>query len=325
MKKITVSVPATTANLGAGVDCMGLALNLRSKVEVWEIAQGLEVEVEGEAASQLPLDESNLIVRAAEKVFERVKRRPTGLHLHSINGVPLASGLGSSSAAIVGGLVAANALVDGRLTRTELLQMACDMEGHADNAAPTLYGGLALVSGTGEDLVAHCLTVAPIKVVIALPNVRLSTAEARAALPKEIPLKNAVYNIGHALLTAQALVAGDFDLLRRAVGDRLHEPFRKPLIPGSAEAATQACRAGAVAVTLSGAGPSLAAFLPPAAPHEGVVAAMKAAFEAAGVACRTFALPVDSQGAKLKWRLDEVEPPVWAKTAPGRREWMLEA
>jgi homoserine kinase len=222
-------------------------------------------------------------------------------------------------------LVAANALVDGRLTRTELLQMACDMEGHADNAAPTLYGGLALVSGTGEDLVAHSLTVAPIKVVIALPNVRLSTAEARAALPKEIPLKNAVYNIGHALLTAQALVAGDFDLLRRAVGDRLHEPFRKPLIPGSAEAATQARRAGAVAVTLSGAGPSLAAFLPPAAPHEAVVAAMKSAFEEAGVACRTFALPVDSQGAKLKWRLDEVEPPVWAKTAPARREWVLEA
>lgn len=325
MKKITVSVPATTANLGAGFDCMGLALNLRSKVEVWEIPEGLEIEVEGEAANQLPLDASNLVVRAAEKVFERVKRRPTGVHLRLVNGIPLASGLGSSSAATVGGLVAANALVDGRLTRPELLQMACDMEGHADNAAPTLFGGLALVSGTGEDLIAHCLTVPPIKVVIALPDVRLSTAEARAALPKEVPLKNAVYNIGHALLTAEALASGDFDLLGKAMGDRLHEPFRKPLIPGSAEASAQARQAGAVAVTLSGAGPSLAAFMPPSAPHEGVAAAMKSAFEAAGVGCRTYALPVDSQGAKLKWRLDEAELPVWVKTAPARRQWVLEA
>jgi homoserine kinase len=325
MKKITVSVPATTANLGAGFDCLGLALNLRSKVEVWEISEGLEIEAEGEVEDDLPLDATNLIVRAAERVFAKVNRRPKGLHVRAVNGIPLSSGLGSSAAAIVGGLVAGNALVDGRLSRNDILHMAYEMEGHADNAAATLFGGLAVVSGTGDELMSHSLTVAPLKVIIALPAVSLSTTEARAALPPDVPMKSAVFNIGHALLTAQALTSGNFELLARAMADRLHQPFRQPLIPGCEQAAAQALTAGAAAVTLSGAGPSLAAFAPPTGRHDLIAHAMLSAFEASGVACRTFVLPVDAQGTKLKWKLVDPERPVWPKDPPAEIEDLVEA
>ena len=324
MKKVSVSVPATTANLGAGFDCLGLALNLRSTVEIWEIERGLEIEAEGESEGELPLDATNLMVRAAERVFKKVGRRPVGLHVRAVNGIPLSSGMGSSAAAIIGGLVAANALVDGRLSRLEILKMACQMEGHADNVAATLFGGLVLVSSTAEALVMRHLGVPPLKVVIALPAVRLSTAEARAALPPQVPLKNAVFNIGRALLTAQALARGDFELLHQAVDDRLHQPYRQPLIPGCVAAEAEARGAGAVAVTLSGAGPSLAAFAPSAGRSQAIADAMKSAFEASGVACRTFILSVDSLGAKVKWRLVGSDRPVWAKNLLAGRAQRLE-
>lgn len=297
MKKVSVSVPASTANLGAGFDCLALALNLRNTVELWEIKQGLEIDVEGEGAESVPLDTTNLVVRAAEKVFEKVGKRPAGLRIHEVNNVPLGSGMGSSAATIVGGVAAANALVDGGLSRDELLRLAHEIEGHPDNVAAALFGGLTLVSASAEELLARALPVPPLKVVIVLPHLRLSTAEARAALPAHVPLKDAVFNIGHAVFTVQALTSGDLDLLRWAVADRLHQPYRKNLIAGY-DAVTSAARtAGAVAVALSGAGPSLVAFA--ADKHWDIASAMKAAFEANGVTSRAFVLPVDRQGVQV--------------------------
>ncbi len=297
MKKVSVSVPASTANLGAGFDCLALALGLRNTVELWEIKQGLEIDVEGEGEGRVPLDTTNLIVRAAEKVFEKVSRRPAGLRLHAINGIPLGSGMGSSAAAAVGGLAAANALVDGGLSRDDLLRMAYELEGHPDNAAAALFGGLTLVSANAEELLVRSLAVSPLKIVIALPDLRLSTAEARAALPEQVPLKDAVFNIGRALFTVQALTSGDNALLRWAIADRLHQPYRKKLIPGYDAVVAEARKAGAGAVALSGAGPSLVAFA--SDKHWDIASAMKAAFEANGLACRTFVLPVDRQGVQV--------------------------
>lgn len=297
MKKVSVSVPASTANLGAGFDCLALALGLRNTVELYETKQGLEIDVEGEGAERVATDTTNLIYRAAQAVFERVGRRPAGLRLHAVNGIPVGSGLGSSSAAIVGGLAAANALVDGRLSRTELLRLATEIEGHPDNVAAAIFGGLTLVSASGEELLVESLSVPPLKVVIALPNLRLSTAQARAALPQLVPLKDAVFNIGHAVFTVQALTSGDFDLLGWAMNDRLHQPYRKRLIPGFDAVAAEARKAGAVAVALSGAGPSLVAFAPER--HGEIANAMKAAFEAHDLSCRTFILPVDRQGVQV--------------------------
>ncbi len=298
MKKVTVSVPASTANLGPGFDCLGLALSLRNTIEFYETAQGLEIDVEGEGEDRVALDATNLIARAADRVFEKVGRRPEGLRLHAVNGIPVGSGLGSSSSAIVGGLAAANALVDGRLTREELLRLACEIEGHPDNVAAALFGGLMLVSANGEELLSKSLPIPPLKVVIALPEMRLPTAEARAALPAQVPFKDAVFNIGRALFTVQALTQADFELLRFAMTDRLHQPYRKALIPGFDDVMAAARKAGAAAAALSGAGPALVAFAPDR--HWDIAAAMKAAFEAAGLGCRTFVLPVDRQGVQVQ-------------------------
>jgi homoserine kinase len=266
-------------------------------VELWETKQGLEIDVEGEGEGHLPLDATNLVVRAAEKVFQKTGRRPPGLRVHAVNGIPLGSGMGSSAAAAVGGLAAANALVDGGLTRDDLLRLAYEMEGHPDNAAAALFGGLTLVSATGDELLVRSLAVPPLKVAIALPQVRLSTAEARAALPEQVPLKDAVFNVGRALFTVQALTTGDAALLRWAIADRLHQPYRKRLIPGYDAVVAEARKAGAGAVALSGAGPSLVAFA--SDKHAEIAGTMKAAFEANGVACRTFVLPVDQQGVQV--------------------------
>jgi homoserine kinase len=249
----------------------------------------------------LPTDDSNLIYRAVTRVFDKLGKRPAGLlRLHAVNSIPLGSGMGSSAATIVGGLVAANALVAdarGGLSREELLRLAYEMEGHPDNAAAALYGGLTMVSASGDELMARAIAVPPMKVVIVLPDVRLSTAEARAALPAQVPLTDAVYNVGHALFTVQALAAGDDALLSWAVGDRLHQPYRQRLIPGYATVLAEARKAGASAVALSGAGPSLIAFA--SARHEQIAAAMQAGFLVNGLQSRAFVVPVDRQGVQV--------------------------
>jgi homoserine kinase len=297
MPSVTITTPASTANLGAGFDCLALALELRNSIEVSDEGEGsgLALAVEGEGADSVPRDERNLIVRAMERVFAVTGRRPVGrLRLHAVNRIPLGSGMGSSAATIVGGLAAANALVQGGLDRPALLRLAYALEGHPDNVAAAVYGGLVLVSADGDVLRAQTVPVPPVRVVIALPDVRLSTAEARAALPAQVPLADAVFNVGHALFTVQALARGDAALLGWAMADRLHQPYRQKLIPGFAAVEAAARQAGASAVALSGAGPSLVAFAPDR--HAAIAQAMQAAFNAHGRACRTFVLPVATQG-----------------------------
>lgn len=298
MTSVTVSVPASTANLGPGFDCLGLALGLRNTVVFSEAAGGLEVEVTGEGQGRIAADAGNLIVRAAEAAFQAAGRRPAGLRVRAVNAIPVGSGLGSSSAAIVGGLAAANALVGGPLSRADLLRLAAGLEGHPDNVAAAVYGGLTLASASGDELLVRSLAAPPLTVAVALPDVRLSTAEARAALPAQVPLRDAVFNIGRALFTVQALLQPDYDLLRSAMADRLHQPYRQALIPGFEAVGAAARQAGAAAVALSGAGPSIIAFAPDR--HAEIGAAMQAAFRAAGLASRIFILPVDGQGVQVQ-------------------------
>lgn len=292
-----ISVPASTANLGAGFDCLALALELRNSLEVTDTGAGagLDLTVEGEGAQHVPRDGRNLIARSMERVFAEVGRRPAGrVKLHAVNRIPLGSGLGSSAATIVGGLAAANALVQGGLDHAALLRLAHAIEGHPDNVAAAMYGGLVLVSADGAALQARPVPVPPLTVVIVLPEMRLSTAEARAALPAQVPLRDAVYNIGHALFTVQALAAGDDALLAWAVADRLHQPYRQKLIPGFAAVEAAARQAGAVAVALSGAGPSLVAFARDR--HAHIAEAMQAAFRHHGLSSRVFVLPLAEEG-----------------------------
>lgn len=293
---LRVLAPATTANLGAGFDCLGLALTLYNEVEVEE-ADGLSITISGEGADELPRDETNLVWRAAGRVFERVGRGPRGARLRLVNHIPLESGLGSSAAATVAGLLAGNALLGGPLDHDTLLALAVAMEGHPDNVAPALLGGLAVV-GRADDgaILARRVALSPVQAVVVMPDFRLATAVARAALPKQVSMADAVYNIGRAALTLVAFAQGDYTLLAQAMGDRLHQPYRAPLVPGLAGAIAAAQAMGAAAA-ISGAGPAVIAFAPGSLDEIG--AAMQAGFAEAGIGSRRWVLDL-ADGASVE-------------------------
>lgn len=264
---ITVAVPATTSNLGPGFDVLGLALDLWNTVTVTPAADG-QVTVTGEGRDRLPQDARNRVVQAFRWTFRQVGQAPPpGVHLHCHNRVPVGSGLGSSAAAVLAGMAAALAWMGRPLDRAQLLAWAVEWEDHPDNAAPALYGGL-VAAGLNEaghpwvlPLEVHPFWTQKARLVLALPQVDFPTQEARRVLPRRIPLPDAVFNLAHTLKVVEALRRGDPDLLREGMTDRWHQPYRLPLIPGAAEAMQAARAAGAVAVMLSGAGPSVLAWV----------------------------------------------------------------
>jgi homoserine kinase len=294
---VTVCIPATSANLGPGFDCMGIALTLYNEIDMAEAPDGPDIEITGEGADIIPRDENNTVYGVAMYLLGRLGRRPRGLRLRQRNGVPVQSGLGSSSTAIVGGLVAANALVGRPLAKEELLGLAAEIEGHPDNVAPALLGGLVVASSVGRQVDFIRVPVPELKIVVAVPAIRVSTPAARALLPDRIPHADAVFNIGKAVLVVLALERGDYDLLSRAMHDRLHQPYRAPLIPGLMGVFASAREAGAAGVAISGAGPSLIAFAPNG--HEQIGQAMVAAFEKAGLPARALVLDVEREGARV--------------------------
>lgn len=301
MATVKVSVPATSANLGPGFDSMGLALGLANTVEISKTGAGLTVEVKGEGTGTAPENETNLTVRAAYAVFKQVNYRPRGLHFVLTNSIPLASGLGSSAAALVGGMVAANILLDEPLSGDELLALAVRAEGHPDNVCPAFLGGLVISNYVDDHLIYHQMPVKLMEVVVVLPAIQSHTKEMRALLPDNVPLKDAAANIGKAALVVQALSEGDYDLLADAMQDRLHEPYRRAAIPGFGQAVDAALEAGAAAVALSGAGPSLIAFA--SARHAEIANSMADVLRAAtGQEARTWILAVDTQGSVINNR-----------------------
>jgi homoserine kinase len=298
IKHCTVTVPATSANLGPGFDCLGLALGLYNRVEFTETAAGLSVLVEGEGAGQIPADSNNLVIQSAEHLFHHIGRRPAGLHIVQKNNIPVGSGLGSSASAVLAGLLGANALLGEPFSHSEILTLAVEIEGHPDNVAPALFGGLVLAIEEDGRFFIEPIPIPDMKVVVVLPTFDLPTAEARAALPKQVPIADAIFNSGRLALLVRALAGGDYERLASAMEDRLHQPYRLPLIPGMSEAFTAVREAGAAAVALSGAGPSLIAFAPEG--HEAIGAAAKEAFANAGLSSRTWTLGVDRQGSQIR-------------------------
>jgi homoserine kinase len=294
LSRVRVSVPASTANLGPGFDALGLALELRNEIEMERADAGRRIEIEGEGAGELPRDSGNLIFRCVDALLERGGLPGSGLRVVARNAIPLAAGLGSSAATVVGALTAANRLYSAGLSPTEILVLAAGIEGHADNAAASLHGGLAIVATEGEQPLVRTLSLPPQRLVVVTPDFGLSTGETRAALPRQVPLEDAVFNLGRALLVVEALRDGDWALLGRAMDDRLHQPHRALRIPGYAEVCEAARRAGAAAVAISGAGPSLAAYGPES--HAAVGEAMREAWRQRGVGARAFVLDVAERG-----------------------------
>jgi homoserine kinase len=298
---ITVRVPATSANLGPGFDSLGLALDLWNETLI-TLAIEYSLQVNGEGQEKLARGENNLIIQSAQKLAERVGRRLPPFHVDCTNRIPLSSGLGSSAAAKLTGLLGANILLGKPLKNDEILDLATELEGHPDNVAPALLGGLVVSTMEQGKVFAHKINVGAnqhslLHLTIVLPDFHLSTKQARAVLPEQVPVRDAVHNISHAVLVAEALRNGDLNLLGKAMTDTLHQPHRLPLIPGAREAMEAAKAAGTPAVALSGAGPSLIAFSSKRDPAIGE--AMKRAFEQAGLQARIYQLKTSNHGAEV--------------------------
>ncbi len=298
MKRVQVQVPATIANLGPAFDSLGLALQLHNLLLAELADSGIEIQIEGEGSDRLPIDRNNLIASSAQTLADWQGIRLSGLRLTCHNHIPLASGMGSSAAAVVAGLLAADALLGAGLSTAELLGLAAELEGHLDNAAASLLGGLVVVGPGEQHPVFHRIRPAITRLVVVVPTLDLPTQQMRQVLPQQVPLADASFNIGRAALTVEALRIGDFALLAEATDDRLHQQYRQQHIPGYAEAESAARRAGAAAVVLAGAGPGLAAFGD--TELEPIAEAMSAAFSARGLSSRTYLLAVDQAGARVQ-------------------------
>ncbi|MCS7207770.1 MAG: homoserine kinase [Dehalococcoidia bacterium] len=257
-RRVEVRVPATTANLGPGFDCLGMALELFNLVRLETGRSG--VIITGEGADTLPAGPENLVYQAVQRAFQRAGHPIPPLALTCRNFIPLARGLGSSSAAIVGGLVAANALMGNPLDIPTLLEMATEIEGHPDNVAPALLGGCQIVVQAEGRLHTAAVPLAPdLRVVVLIPDQPMPTQQARAVLPPQVSRPDAVFNLGRVALLVNALHSRRWDDLALATQDRLHQPARQALFPAMPLIFKAALDAGALGVFLSGAGSSIVA------------------------------------------------------------------
>lgn len=255
----SIRIPASTANMGSGFDSIGMALSLFNEISFEVIPRGLEIITDDPS---VPQDDSNLIVRSIAAGLEATGIPMPGLRIWQKDRIPQTRGLGSSSACVVGGIVAANILSDAVLSTDEMIDIAVRIEGHPDNVLPTFIGGMTV--GAMENSHVRFVHVEPpreLKCCALIPDFKLSTTKARGVLPEQVPLQDAIYNVSRAALLTGAMTQGRMDLVRTALGDALHEPYRKQLIPGFDEMVAAAEKNGAIGCCLSGAGPTLIAFL----------------------------------------------------------------
>ncbi|WP_320664218.1 homoserine kinase [Prochlorococcus sp. MIT 1223] len=308
-EKVIVEVPSTTANIGPGFDCLGAALSLKNEFTIKRIegtAERFELIMESTEGNHLRGGPENLFYRAAQRVWKAAEIEPVALEARVKLAVPPARGLGSSATAIVAGLVGANALMGEPLPKEKLLELAIDIEGHPDNVVPSLLGGLCLTAKAASERwrVIRCDWDSSIKAVVAIPSLRLSTSEARRVMPKNIPINDAVMNLGAISLLLQGLRTGNNELISDGMHDRLHEPYRWGLIKGGLEVRTAAIKAGALGCAISGAGPSILALCEESQSRM-VSQSMVRAWELAGVASRAPVLELQRRGSECVKKVNE--------------------
>ncbi|HAX61726.1 MAG TPA: homoserine kinase [Elusimicrobia bacterium] len=265
MKTIKIKIPATTANFGSGFDVLGAALKLYNEIEVaYEFTNSrvheLKIEIIGEGKDTLPKNEKNVVLQAMKTVFRICKTVPPAYKLRLINHIPLSRGIGSSASARLGGIVAANELCRKKLSEDEIIQIVSKLEGHPDNVVPSYFGGLCICNFDGNN-VKYTKVKMPfdLKAVLCIPDFELSTDKARNILPKTIPHKDAVFNSSRVALFMSAIIQKKYELLSIAMEDKLHQPYRKKLIPGMDDVFKSAEKSGAYGVCISGSGPSILA------------------------------------------------------------------
>ncbi|BFT74919.1 homoserine kinase [Paenibacillus sp. P36] len=261
VQKVRVKVPASTANLGPGFDSLGMALNLYAWIDM-AISEQTTIDLIGDQMHGIPTDKTNLIYKVAQMVFQEAGVSHPELSISMYSDIPLTRGLGSSASAIVGALAGANALIGNKLTEYELFQIASRLEKHPDNVGASLFGGIVVAFWDGEK--AESIRIEPdpnLEVLVAIPAFQLATEKARGVMPKQVAMKDAVFNLSHSSLLVAALITGNLGMIRHAMKDALHQPYRAPLIPGMKTLLEQAENHGALGVALSGAGPTMLALV----------------------------------------------------------------
>lgn len=305
-RRITVEVPASSANLGAGYDSLAVALDLTDRIDLevlgWS-SDGLELTVEGEGAGELPADGDNRFVAGLEAALRAGRGDvppKAGWRVRMQNRIPLSRGLGSSAAATVGGLVAGNALLGDPLETSALLALAAGIEGHPDNAAAALLGGFVVVAVEGDSVEAIRFDVPrDLRTVVFIPERRLATTDMRDVLPDEVPRTDAVANVGRVAIGVAGLARGRTDLLRWLTLDRLHEPYRAAVYRELPRLVGGAREAGAIGACLSGSGSSVIAFADSVAAMTRIEAAFLAVAADADLPGRVAMVPPRNAGAKV--------------------------
>jgi homoserine kinase len=303
---IVVEVPASSANLGAGYDCLGVAIALTNRIEVEIRVRGhgkIDLTVDGEGRNELTGDRDNRFIRGLEAALRMgLGELPDeiGWRIGMRNQIPLSRGLGSSAAATVGGVLAGNALAGEPLSMADMLNLASAIEEHPDNAAAILLGGFVVVASGAEGVEAIRFDVArELRAVLFIPDLRLSTREMRAALPASVPLADAVANLGAVAVGVAGLATGHFEHLGRLTVDRLHEPYRAVVYPQLPVMVAAARQAGALGACLSGAGSTIIAFTDSPAGVEALEQAMSAAAAEASLAGRVRTVELRNAGAQV--------------------------
>lgn len=296
---VRVRVPATSANLGAGFDTLGIALSLFLDVEMALSESESKIEYFGEGAEDIDTNpDKNLIYRSASYVFQKAEQQQPALKISIRNQIPPARGLGSSASAIVAGLFAANELLGRKFSKSQLLNWAVEIEGHADNIVPAVSGGFTTAMiHEGQVYYRKLVPVAEISIVVAVPDFVLSTKDSRRVLPSRLSIEDAVSSLQRASFLLASLVSGELDSLDIAMNDQVFQSPRKNLIPGFDKVVAAAIAAGSRGAALSGAGPSIIAFA--TGQELQIGRAMQKAFLSCDIQSRIFYLAPSDQGVSV--------------------------
>ncbi len=293
---VRVKIPATTANLGPGFDCLGMALDMWNTIDVKVGSFGFSIS--GEGAETLSRTKTNLIYRSIATPFKETGTPIPDLYISCTNVIPLSRGLGSSSAAIVGGLLAGNELCVRPLNQEQLLSLAAKIEGHPDNVTPALLGGCRIVVKDGSQLITEeVLVPSALRAVLFIPDMPMPTREARGILAPTVSREDAVFNIGRAAMLVTAFATGSFSHMRVATQDRLHQPARQAIFPAMPRIFEGALDAGALGVFLSGGGSTILALATES--PENIQRAMEEAAEKVGVPGHSKIVRLSKQGAHV--------------------------
>lgn len=294
---IYVRVPATSANMGSGFDSLGIALGIYNTLRISEIESGIVVY--NNSKEYIPIGEKNLIYRAICRVFDEVGYEKKGIKIIQNSEIPVTRGLGSSSACIIGGMLAANVISGRKLSYNRILDLATEFEGHPDNVTPALFGGFCVAATENGKTVYTSNKLNPkLKVAIMVPDFFLSTRVSRGTLPDNVTLKDASYNISRASLLTSALIKGKYDDLRFAVSDKLHQDYRKDSVPSFDEIMEKSYELGAKATYLSGSGPTIVSLI--SENYDGFENGMKEFLNSLEGKWSIRICPIDNVGAILK-------------------------